>query len=345
MNRWTQPNERKKKKKSPQNCGPAKRCVTALILACFIVVSGLPTQASTAGAIESERPTARVTEFATGLLGGDASLVITPSVPSLGIGYAAKDIPGYLGSIDSPNVWICFLGSSSLTPFSATSANDCREGNGYGAPGQAAPQGALLFTNIGGGTGTGHTTPAGLSSVETMATTLKSNGFDGISFDMESLDGFSTYESFAQKMTSAINAAKNAGLLTLLTTAKSGVSSGQLIHSNGGTILTSTTFKTFQQEVVPLFDIYSPQCYDNGGDGQFSTGPAAHICHPFSLSYDGYSQAQRIWPSVSGFWLQSSDAGDGTPTDAIKKLNAASIDGAPLFPKTVTGYIVFHGKA
>ena len=48
------------------------RYVTALVLAAAIVVSGLPTQASTAGAIESERPTARVTEFATGLLGGDA---------------------------------------------------------------------------------------------------------------------------------------------------------------------------------------------------------------------------------------------------------------------------------
>ena len=309
---------------------------TALVLAA--VAHGHPTQAAgTAGTAESERPTARGTEFATLLGGSSPDSLVTP-----GVGYyAGKEIASYGPPIGTPTVWICFVGSSELTPTTTAACKD-----GYSPAGSKPPSTALLFTNIGGGAGAGDIeqsiTPAGLSSVVSMAPTLKANGFSGVSFDMETLSGFASYDDFSQAMKYAVGNCTAAGLLTLLTTAKSGISTGALLNGGlpsvnngrtqpwpGGT----TTFATFQEDVVPLFDIYSPQCYSSGTQ----VGSVHDICIPFGgISYAGFSGAKHFWPSVGGKWVQSLNGAD--PVDT---LNAES--GTNFGPDiTVTGYIVFN---
>ncbi|GMH47072.1 hypothetical protein TrVE_jg168 [Triparma verrucosa] len=258
-----------------------------------------------------------------------------------GVGYYGAKVDSYGPPIGQPTVWICFVGSFELTPTTAAACKD-----GYSPAGSKPPSTALLFTNIGGGEGSGveqSITPAGLSSVVSMAPFLKANGFSGVTFDMETLSGFASYNDFSQAMKYAVGNCTAAGLLTLLTTAQSGISTGALLTGGdlsvnngltqgwpGGT----TTFTTFQEDVVPLFDIYSPQCYSNNAT---EVGSVHDICHPYSgISYAGFSGSRKFWPTVGGKWVQSLYGADPVAT-----LNTGSKQNFGPGIR-VTGYIVFN---
>ena len=87
--------------------------------------------------------------------------------------------------------------------------------------------------------------------------------------DLESVgDDFDSYEDFESTITFALQALREQGLYSILTTSKDGIRTAALqAHwpasepSGDGW---SVTFPKFQADVVPLFDAYSPQCYATG---------------------------------------------------------------------------------
>jgi hypothetical protein len=217
------------------------------------------------------------------------------------------------------NIWICFKGTSELSP---TSLADCNP---------PATLNIDIWTNMGGGNGN-HITKSNLQSLQTQAAVIKNAGFSGLSFDLESVAGYSgpkAYADFQADFLSAISYCKAQGLSTLVTTAKSGIGVFALQSTwPGGFSLASWT--KFQKNVVPKFDIYSPQCYDNG----HATGTVHEVCSPFGgLDYGTWKLAKQIAPSVSGDWVRQDGGADPAKTLAASTLWPAGVP--------VTGYVVF----
>ncbi|GMH52870.1 hypothetical protein TrST_g3850 [Triparma strigata] len=258
------------------------------------------------------------TSVAAWLLWGPSPLLVTPRV-----GYYGAKVDSYGPPIRQPTVWICFVGSFELTPTTAAACKD-----GYSPAGSKPPSTALLFTNIGGGEGSGveqSITPAGLSSVVSMAPFLKANGFSGVTFDMETLSGFASYNDFSQAMKYAVGNCTAAGLLTLLTTAQSGISTGALLTGGDLSVNNSLTHGVARRD---------DHCYSSNAT---EVGSVHDICHPYSgISYAGFSGSRKFWPTVGGKWAQSLYGADPVAT-----LNTGSKQNFGPGIR-VTGYIVFN---
>ena len=276
------------------------------------------------------------------LVGSDGSgdpVPVAP-LPATVRGYFASDFtasqPPALFAGDQYNIWICFRGTTSLMP---ALIEDCPR---YKT--NPPPSGALIFADIGGGekNSINRENLLGLSEGRD-SEMLVDNGFSGVVFDLESVGpDFDGYEDFESTMILAIQALREQGLYSILTTSKDGISTGALrgkwpkSKSTGDDW--NVTFPKFQANVVPLFDAYSPQCYSTGTE---TTPP---ICQSYlGISYDGYSGARAIWPAVSGAWITLKIA-----EDPIGLLTAMQDDNktspSALFPTAPTGYLVWAGQ-
>ena len=276
------------------------------------------------------------------LVGSDGSGDPIPIGPLPGTvrGYFASDFtasqPPALFGANQYNIWICFRGTSSLAP---ALIEDCPN---YKT--NPPPSGALIFADIGGGNANSIDKKdlLGLSEGRD-SEMLADNGFSGAVFDLESVgDDFDSYEDFESTITFALQALREQGLYSILTTSKDGIRTAALQKhwpasepSGDGW---SVTFPKFQADVVPLFDAYSPQCYYTGKE----TAPP--ICQNFpGISYDGYSGAREIWPAVSGQWITLNISEDPIALLTAMQDNSKTPPSA-LFPKAPSGYLVWAGQ-
>lgn len=251
-------------------------------------------------------------------LGGPGPLA-PPSMPETPLGYWAATFTGPKPS--GANIWICFAGTPQVDYMSK---DDCK-------PSVSSDFDGLVFTNIGGGSSNGVENSITLKNMEALpklAEGLRSGGFDGISFDFESVSGFATYDELKDSFVHAIDAFKNVQMLTLLTVSRSGWSGSLSTGFPEG----KEGFAKFQTEVGPLFDIFSPQCYGTGKE----TGPVDEICGvstAFRADYSNWKSVQLIMPSVGSVWLEEDGA-----SDPLAQLRAS-----PIWPSNVSmpGYAVW----
>ena len=283
--------------------------------------------------------------------GSNLGLVPQPVFPASAVGYfSTSGIPKYgpdplpfPGGNEGPaNVWICFYGDEKVRP---TTLALCPN---------APPTGVQVFASVGGGEKApgisnnltaqavnGLATPCPSSvqypcqnpSAGSAAAFQKAN-FQGVFFDMETLSGWKDYPTFKTSMKAAVAALKKQGLISILSTAKDGWNTSALQNSwPGGVNLVN--FTDFQATIVPLFDVYSPQCYTDGFDD------ILFACRPKDYwNYSGYKNAQKIWPAISGNWIRKNvDAG----LDPVAVLNG--LGPASCFPPgpLVSGFLVWNG--
>ena len=286
--------------------------------------------------------------------GSNLGLVPQPEFPASAFGYfsagGVTGIPTYgpdpfpfPGGNEGPaNVWICFYGDEKVRPTTLALCPDSKSST------KAPPPGVQVFASVGGGVNNSLTAQAvnGLATPcpaagqypcqnpsAGSAAAFQQANFQGVFFDMESLSGWTTYAAFETSMAAAVAALKKQGLISILSTAKDGWNTAALQNSwpEGWN---ADNFTTFQATIVPLFDVYSPQCYTSGHDS------ILFACRPtVNWDYSGYKSAQRIWPAISANWITKNAAAGMDPVAVLNGLGPASC-----FPpeRPVSGFLVWN---
>ena len=151
---------------------------------------------------------------------------------------------------------------------------------------------------------------------------------------MESLSGWANYKDFKTSMAAAVAALKTQGLISILSTARDGWNTKVLQDSWPG-VWAKDEFTDFQLTIVPLFDVYSPQCYSTGFED------ILFACRPDNFwNYSGYYKAQQIWPAISGNWIRTNADAGKDPVAVLTGLGPAS--GFPTEPH-ISGFLVWNG--
>lgn len=159
---------------------------------------------------------------------------------------------------------------------------------------------------------------------------IKQSGYDGLSFDLESISGFSsttTVDEIVKAFSDAFDACHQAGLIVLVTTSLDGFT-GALVSSMPGADLTTQrqNLVTFLSGLANLLniDIFSPQCY--AADG-ITTKYAPNPFPPYNPPKYCDWQAKVIIPSIT---LNGVDDYNSTPSAA-----------SSYFPCHTPGYIAW----
>jgi hypothetical protein len=165
-----------------------------------------------------------------------------------------------------------------------------------------------VFCNVGGGVAsTGTITPAVLLDLRQKAILLKSNGFDGVSFDIEVLEGYSTATAAATDFEATFKLCKSIGLDVLVTTSYNGYT-GALKDSFPNPDATPNPGITFLNYLASsiYIDIYSPQLYSGGATTVYKPASAMGYGAPWGPNYCDWI-AGIIAPSISITPTPSSD--------------------------------------